>query len=110
MFVKRLGATAALAVCIGCASQSSVLVSGAQPAQQVVKTQRFFLWGLIASDTTWDPRAQCPNGISKVDMNNFISLMGIYASYSIRAWCSSGAPMGAPSAYGRGASIIVVPQ
>lgn len=80
----------ALLCAVGCASQSSVMVSGAQPGQYVSKTQRSMLWGLIASDRTWDPRAQCPNGIAKVDVDGMFSLLGVYASYDVQAWCAAG--------------------
>jgi hypothetical protein len=56
--MKRLMGSLLLLCCVGCASQSSILVSGAIPGQRVVKTQRMILWGLIESDKTWDPRTQ----------------------------------------------------
>jgi hypothetical protein len=88
-----------------CATQSSVLVSGAQPAQKVAKTQRSFLWGIIASDKSWDPRTQCPNGVSKVDVSQFIDFVGVYSSYKLEAWCSAGLAAGQPG--GNGSVIIV---
>ena len=55
-----------------------------------VKTQRMILWGLIESDKTWDPRTQCQNGISKVDVTEFFTLFGIYGTYELTAWCAAG--------------------
>lgn len=77
----------------GCAHESSVLVSGANPGQHVSSTRRTFLWGL-ASDAMWDPRASCPNGIAKVDITSIFSIIGIYASYDLTAWCAN-APVSA---------------
>jgi hypothetical protein len=104
----RLLAVSVMLVVSGCAAHSSILVSGAQPMQRVQKTQRAFLWGLVSSDTTWDPRTQCPAGIAKVETSAYVSLLGIYSSYNISAWCAAGQP----TAYGpgRGTNIIVVPQ
>jgi hypothetical protein len=93
---------------VGCASQSSVMVSGAQPGQYVSKTQRSMLWGLIASDRTWDPRTECPNGIAKVDVGGMFSLLGIYASYYVQAWCAAGpAAISASQPSGTGSVIIL---
>jgi hypothetical protein len=88
--MKRLMGSLLLLCCVGCASQSSILVSGANPGQRVVKTQRMILWGLIESDKTWDPRTQCQNGISKVDVTEFFTLFGIYGTYELTAWCAAG--------------------
>ena len=90
MHMKLSFLALALLCTVGCASQSSVMVSGAQPGQYVSKTQRSMLWGLIASDRTWDPRTECPNGIAKVDVGGMFSLLGVYASYDVQAWCAAG--------------------
>jgi hypothetical protein len=87
---------------VGCASQSSVLVSGAQPGQRIVKTQRLGLWGLISSDKFWDPRTQCPNGVSKIDVGDFVNFLGVYSSYDVSAWCSAGVTAG------QGSSVIIM--
>lgn len=98
----------------GCAHGSAVLVSGASPGQRVSSTRRSLLWGLISSDSTWDPRAQCPNGISKVEVSGMFSLLGIYASYDVSAWCGAMAqgqaqvPGYGPA--GGGGSVIVIPR
>ena len=57
----------------------------------MVKTQRMILWGLIESDNNIrDPRTQCQNGISKVDVTEFFTLFGIYGTYELTAWCAAG--------------------
>jgi hypothetical protein len=94
----------------GCASQSSILVTGAQPTQKVTKTQRSFLWGMIASDTLWDPRDRCQYGVSKIEVTSVFSLIGVYASYDIAAWCSApsaAAGLGVPGA-GAGPGVLIL--
>ena len=103
----RLVALMTLVLVASCATQSSVLVSGAQPAQKVAKTQRSFLWGVISSDKSWDPRTQCPNGVSKVDVSQFIDFVGVYSSYKLEAWCSAGLAAGMPGVQPGGSIIIV---
>jgi hypothetical protein len=105
--MKRLMGSLMLLCCVGCASQSSILVSGSMPAQRVVKTQRMMLWGLIESDKTWDPRTQCPNGIAKVDVTDFFTFFGIYGTYDVSAWCAAapGTSQGQGSNTG---SVIIV--
>lgn len=107
VLIKRLVFSIALFGSVGCAHESSVLVSGASPGSRVVSTRRTFLWG-IASDATWDPRAQCPNGISKVDVTSIFSIIGIYASYDLVAWCAVGGPMS--QGPGGGGNVIVIPR
>jgi hypothetical protein len=93
---------------VGCASQSSVLVSGAQPGQYVSKTQRSMLWGLIASDRTWDPRTECPNGIAKVDVGGMFSLLGVYASYNVQAWCAAAPAASVASQASSPGGVIII--
>lgn len=114
MMLKRLVGVVLLAV-VGCAHESSVLVNGAQPGQRVVRSSHSILWGLIGSDRSWDPRAQCPNGVAKVDVTGVFSLIGIYSSYDVAAWCVGGPQIGQGAAPGTGApsqnpggSVIIV--
>lgn len=115
MVFKRFLLSIVLFGSLSCAHESSVLVSGASPGSRVVSTRRTFLWG-IASDSTWDPRAQCPNGISKVDVTNIFSIIGVYASYDLVAWCAVGVPMSQGPSYGQygqsggGGNVIVIPR
>jgi hypothetical protein len=89
MNLKKLVLTTVLLGSVGCAHESSILVSGASPnGQRVVSTRRTFMWG-IASDATWDPRGQCSTGIAKIDVTNIFSIIGIYGSYDLVAWCSA---------------------
>jgi hypothetical protein len=122
MKLKQLVLSIALLGSAGCAHESSILVSGASPGgQRVVSTRRTFMWG-IASDATWDPRGQCPSGIAKVDVTSIFSLIGVYASYDLVAWCAAGPPIGQapsygqapgygqPPTYGQGGGVIVIPR
>lgn len=112
---RRLVYLAVLLGAVGCAHSSSVLVSGASPGQRVSSTRRSILWGLISSDSMWDPRAQCPNGVAKVEVSDVFSIIGFYASYDVTAWCSANAqgqaqaPGYGPPA-GGGGSVIVIPR
>jgi hypothetical protein len=107
---KRLVFSIALLGSVSCAHESSVLVSGASPGTQVINTRHTVFW--LGSDSTWDPREKCPNGISKIGMKNIFSFIGIYASYDLVAWCAAGAPMNQGSPYGQSGSgnVIVIPR
>jgi hypothetical protein len=90
-----------------CASQSSVLLTAAQPEKSVKKTQRSFLWGVVSSDKTWDPREKCPYGISKMNVESVYSLAGFYASYDLIAWCAAPSAPAAGMA-GQPGSVIII--
>jgi hypothetical protein len=86
--MKKMLIICTLLIPTACAHKSSVLVSGANLGQHVSTTHRTFLWG-FASDAMWDPRASCPNGIAKVDVTSIFSMLGVYASYDLVAWCAA---------------------
>ena len=107
--VKRLALLIILFSSVGCASQSSVMVTGATPAQRIVKTQRLALWGIVESEKSWDPRGECPNGIAKVEVSNVISLLGFYGSYDVAVLCAA-TDRSSERDRSSGGSVIIVPR
>jgi len=94
---------------VGCANlQSSVMVTGLQPGQSVSTKKSAGFWGLFRSDNLWDPRAQCPNGIAKVDVTSMFSLLGLYSSYELVASCAAESPMGQQQSHNPGSGSVII--
>lgn len=92
---------------------STVMTTGAQPANSVERWQHFLIGGLVPLSEQWDARTDCQSGIAKVESSMQLGNVlltaitaGIYSSVTLKVWCAQGAgATGAPS----NRTVIVVP-
>lgn len=110
----------ALGAMLSASCASSVTVSGMQPGQSIQRSKTYLLYGLVpTSDSNWDPRAECPAGVAKVEMDvGFgrvllgLLTMGLITGYDVHVRCGvPPTPTASPSAPGAppaGGSVIIV--
>jgi hypothetical protein len=114
--LRNVRAGAALVALLGMLAgcfHTTVMVTGAQPANSVERWQHFLIGGLVPLSEQWDARTDCQAGIAKVESSMNIGNVlltaitaGIYSSVTLKVWCAQGG--GAPGAPG-GRTVIVVP-
>lgn len=103
---------ALVAMTTGCL-RTTVMATGAQPANSVERWEHFLIAGLIPLSEQWDARTDCQAGVAKVESSMQIGNVlltaltaGIYTSVTLKVWCAAGAgATGAPSPR----TVIVVP-
>jgi uncharacterized membrane protein len=101
-----------MTVLTGCL-HTTVMTTGAQPANSVERWQHFLIAGLVPLSEQWDARTDCQAGVAKVESSMQIGNIlltaitaGIYTSLTVKTWCAQGAgATGAPS----NRTVIVVP-
>jgi hypothetical protein len=101
-----------LGTATGC-FHTTVMTTGAQPANSVERWQHFLIGGLVPLSEQWDARTDCQSGIAKVESSMQIGnvlltaiTVGIYSSVTLKVWCAQGAgATGAPASR----TVIVVP-
>jgi hypothetical protein len=113
---RNAGVSAALVALLGTFTgcfHTTVMTTGAQPANSVERWQHFLIGGLVPLSEQWDARTDCQAGVAKVESSMQIGNVlltaitaGIYASVTLKVWCAQGAgATGAPS----NRTVIVVP-
>jgi hypothetical protein len=105
-------AVALLTTLAGC-FHTTVMATGAQPANSVERWQHFLIGGLVPLSEQWDARTDCQGGGAKVESSMQVAnvlltaiTVGIYSSVTLKVWCAQGGTTsGAPS----NRTVIVVP-